>query len=200
MFRRRLGKRVDRTERKKARPVLFPDEGPCSIPEAYKTLSRPAFAIWIRMSVAERDELRAGRCKMVESLGYSRRQGYELFRELERKGFVRFLPGSSPWRKSVIVIVRKPLLEAGHGFTRFQRSLSDFSDHDTNFEKCYKKISDRGQSSSESWQRNSPDAHSPQASFSQLPVGVKQLPKFVRQLPISSDTYLGLWIKTYRTV
>jgi hypothetical protein len=117
-MRRHLGRKVDRKERKKALPEMFPGEGPCSLIEAYEELSRPAFAIWIRMAVAEHDDLRAGRTKLTALLGYSRRQGNELLKELERKGFVTFLPGGR-WRKTIVVIARRPLLAAGNFFTRF---------------------------------------------------------------------------------
>lgn len=118
MNRRRIGKRPDGQERFKASPDLYPDEGPCPIADAYGQLTRKAFAIWIRLSVAEPDELRAGRARVSRLLGYSKRQGDEVLRELERCGFITFLP-EGPWQRTTIVVVRKPLLQRGHGFARF---------------------------------------------------------------------------------
>lgn len=118
MTRRRIGKRPDGHERAKAAPDLFPDEGPCPIADAYDQLTRRAFAVWIRLSVAEPDDLRAGRARLSDLLGYSRRQGDECLRELERKGFITFLP-DGPWKRTSIVVARKPLLQRGHSFARF---------------------------------------------------------------------------------
>lgn len=117
MARRRI-KPPDGVKRRKATPDLYPDEGPCDIAEAYDQLSRGAFAAWIRMCVAERDDLRQGREHLAEVLGYSKRQSDELIRELERSGFIATLP-EGPWRRTVITIVRRPLLQRGNRFTRF---------------------------------------------------------------------------------
>lgn len=118
MSKRRLGKRPDGFDRIKASPDLFPNEGPCDITEAYDQLSRNAFAVWIRLSVAEQEELRSGRTNLAERIGYSTRQCNEVLRELDRKGFITFLP-EGPWRRTTIVVTRKPLLQRGHGFVRF---------------------------------------------------------------------------------
>jgi len=117
MTRRRI-KRPDGHERFKASPDMYPDEGPCPIADGYAQLSRKAFAVWIRLSVAEPDELRAGRTNVSALLGYSKRQGDEVLRELERNGFIAFLP-DGPWKRTTIVVARKPLLQRGHGFARF---------------------------------------------------------------------------------
>lgn len=178
MFRRRLGKKVDRKERQKAAPERYPDEGPCSLSAAYAQLSRPAFAIWIRMSVAERGDLRVGRAKLSRMLGYSRRQGDELLRELERKGFVAFIP-HGPYRRTVIVIVRKPLLEQGHGFTRFSALLfSPIS------EMHFRELASR-----KSMSLDPPNSHGFMGGFTHLPASVSQLPVSVHYLPVSPRTY-----------
>ena len=121
-MRRRLGKRIDRKERKKASPLLYPDEGPCGLADAYAQLSHQAFAVWVRLAVAERSALRMGRARLSKLLGYSRRQGDQVMRELELKGFIAFVP-HGPWRKTIVVIVRKPLLETGHSFARLAWAL-----------------------------------------------------------------------------
>lgn len=180
-MRRRLGKRrplEGKRERTKAAPVLFPDEGPCGLAEAYDQLTRGAFAIWIRMAVAERRELRVGRAKLSLMLGYSRRQGDELLRELERKGFVAFIP-HGPWRRTVVVLVRRPLLERGHSFTRFARFL-------------FSPISEmhfREQSAGESVSLDPAYAYGRIGCVRSLPKNAMQLPVLFTQLPVSPRSY-----------
>lgn len=118
MSRRRIGKRPDGHERFKAVPDLYPNEGPCPLIDAYNQLTRKAFAVWIRLSLASPEELHAGRTKVALMLGYSKRQGDEVLRELERSGFIAFLP-EGPWQRTTIVVARKPLIQRGHGFARF---------------------------------------------------------------------------------
>lgn len=117
MARKRI-KPPDGHERHKATADLFPDEGPCPIADGYTELSRGAFAAWIRLCVAEPDDLRQGRQHLADLLGYSLRQSNELIRELERSGFIAVLP-EGPWRKTVITIARKPLIQRGNRFARF---------------------------------------------------------------------------------
>jgi len=182
MFRRRLGKRIDRKERKRATSDLFPDEGPCPLAEAYDELTRAAFAIWIRMSVADRGELRMGRGKLARMLGYSRRQGDELLRELERKGFVAFIP-HGPYRRTVVVIVRRPLLEHGHGFARFSSLL--FSD----VFSCPERKHFDQQVSRKSMSLDPANGQRLIGGFTHLPEKVNQLPVSFKYLPDSSSTY-----------
>jgi hypothetical protein len=180
-MRRRLGKRrplESKRERTKASPILFPDEGPCGLAEAYDQLTRGAFAIWIRMAVAERRELRVGRAKLSLMLGYSRRQGDELLRELERKGFVAFLP-HGPWRRTVVVLTRRPLLERGHSFTRFARFL-------------FSPISEmhfREQKPGDFLSLDPPCAYARLDRSGGYPKYTSQLPVFATQLPVSPRSY-----------
>lgn len=182
MFRRRLGKRIDRKERVRATRELYPDEGPCPLADAYEELTRAAFAIWIRMSVAGRGELRMGRGKLSRMLGYSRRQGDELLRELERKGFVGFIP-HGPYRRTVVVILRRPLLEHGHGFARFSSVL--FSDVFSPFEQMHDYV----QVARKSVSLDPANGHGFIGGFTHLPEKVTQLPVSFRELPDSSRTY-----------
>jgi hypothetical protein len=177
-MRRRLGKRLDRKERTKAGPERYPDEGPCGLAEAYEQLSRGAYAIWLRMSVADRAELRMGRGRLSKLLGYSRRQGDELLRELERKGFVMFVP-HGPWRRTIIVIVRKPLLERGHNFTRFASLL--FSP----ISEMHFREQVRGKSVSV----DPPNGYGLLGGVTHLPISFSQLPVSFTQLPVPSRTY-----------
>ncbi len=188
-MRRRLGKRVDHKERTKAVPATYPNEGPCGLAEAYEQLTRAAFAVWIRMSVAERSELRMGRGKLSRLLGYSRRQGDEVLRELERKGFVAFIP-HGPWRRTIVVVVRKPLLERGHGFTRFASLL-------------FSPISEmhfRQLGAGKFMSLDPPEAYGFIGGSTHLPASVNQLPTFVSQLPISSRTYLARSGAVYKSL
>lgn len=182
MFRRRLGKRIDRKERKRATPEFYPDEGPCPLAQAYEELTRSAFAIWIRMSVAGKGELRMGRGKLSRMLGYSRRQGDELLRELERKGFVAFIP-HGPYRRTVVVVVRRPLLEHGHGFARFSHAL---------FSRVFSPISEmhfRNRERENLCRLDPANDHRFIGGFTHLPEKVTQLPVLFTQLPDSSRTY-----------
>jgi len=177
-MRAKLGKKVDRKERIKAVPSVYPNEGPCGLVEAYEQLSRPAFSVWIRLSVADPHELRQGRARLSRFLGYSRRQGDELLRELERTGFITFLP-HGPWRRTVIVIVRKPLLERGHGFARFSAFL-------------FSPISEmhfREQSAGKTATADSRNPYQPIDDSGTSTRIVKHFPQFVKHLHGSSGTY-----------
>ena len=118
-----LGKKGKKGERIKALPDRFENEGPIELPEAYEKLSHVAFAVWIRLSVASREDLHGGRQYIADMLGYSQRRSNEILLELERKGFIMFMP-EGPWQKTSIAIMRKPLLRRGASFTKFSGLLS----------------------------------------------------------------------------
>ena len=103
-----IGKKKDKEKRAKALPDTYPEEGPATIKEAYKTLSPPAFAVWMRLSVGKKEDLKSGRTNLSKLLGYSFRRSNEILLELARKGFICVLP-NGPWRRTHIVILRKPL-------------------------------------------------------------------------------------------
>ena len=188
MRRRRLGRRrplEDKHERKKAVPSFYPDEGPCPLIEAYESLTRGAFAIWIRMSAASRGELRMGRSKLSRMLGYSRRQGDELLRELERKGFVAFVP-HGPYQSTTVVIMRRPLLDEGHGFTRLASVLAGFP---PNLFSPVLQMHARQLKAGKSVSADPANDHGFMGPVRSLPKNVTFLPVFVTQLPVSSRTY-----------
>jgi hypothetical protein len=118
-----IGKKSKKGERIKALPDRFENEGPIELPEAYEKLSHVAFAVWIRLSVASREDLHGGRQYIADILGYSQRRSNEILLELERKGFIIFMP-EGPWQKTAIAIMRKPLLRRGANFTKFSGFLS----------------------------------------------------------------------------
>lgn len=188
-MRRRLGRRIDRKERSKALPERYPNEGPCALADAYQELTRAAFAIWIRIAVAERSELRVGRARLSRMLGYSRRQGDELLRELERKGFIALLP-SGPWRRTVVVLMRRPLLEHGHSFTRFSALL--FSH--------VPEIHFRELTAGKSVTADPAVPYGFIGGVTHLPSFASQLPVSVTQLPYSSRTYLHGSAKSYESI
>jgi hypothetical protein len=141
------------------------------------------------MAVAERRELRVGRAKLSLMLGYSRRQGDELLRELERKGFVQFIP-HGPWRRTVIVIVRRPLLERGHSFTRFARFL-------------FSPISEmhfREQVAGKSVSLDPAYAYGDIGCVRSLPKNAMQLPTSVDQLPVSPCSYQSISDDPYQAI
>lgn len=117
-----LGRKSKKGERVKALPDRYENEGPIDISEGYKKLSRVAFAVWIRLSVASREELHGGRQYVAKLLGYSQRRSNEVLLELERKGFIMFI-SNGPWQKTAIAITRKPLLKKSYNFTKFSGYL-----------------------------------------------------------------------------
>ena len=132
MARSSLGKKRRKgDERFKATPEKFPDEGPVEISAAYDVLSRRAFAVWLRLAVASREDLHGGRGHLAQLLGYSQRRCNEVLLELERNGYVSFVP-NGPWQPTTVVIERTPGIRRGSRFVRFSYAL--LSDSKNGFE------------------------------------------------------------------
>lgn len=113
-----LGKKQNKGERCKAIPETYTEEGPIDIIDAYQELSKSAFAVWIRLSVSSQEQLGSGRKNLSKILGYSYNRSNAVLYELEKKGFVVYLPGG-PWKKTKFKVIRKPLLRRGHGFVKW---------------------------------------------------------------------------------
>lgn len=95
----------------------FPGEGPVEIAEAYKELSRPAFAFWLRMHVASPEEITMGRKKLARVLRTSVRNMSKWMLELKRKGYV----DSSRKRPKPerFAILRRAVVRNGQEFQRY---------------------------------------------------------------------------------
>lgn len=117
-----LGKKKKKRERFKALPSVYVGEGPADIGDAYNELSRSAFAVWIKLSVVSDEDLHGGRQHLSGLCGYSERRFNEVLLELERSGYITFLP-NGPYQPTTISISRKPLLKQGDKFTRFRATL-----------------------------------------------------------------------------
>lgn len=107
-------KRTRKSTKSKALPEAFPNEGPARLDEAYNTLTKAAFAAWIRMS-AESEAL-VGRGHVARVLGYSPRRSNEVLRELARKGFVSFITQTG--KPTQVVIERRALISRRSNFAR----------------------------------------------------------------------------------
>ncbi len=109
----RLGKRTRKgDERYKAVPDQYPNEGPIDLSVGYDELPRAAFAVWVRLAVATDEDLRGGRRHVAGVLGYSQRRSNEVLLQLERRGYISFIP-NGPWQPTTIVIERKPEVRRG---------------------------------------------------------------------------------------
>lgn len=114
--RKRLGL-GDEEIRARATDDAYPGEGPCFIADGYAELTRSAFAVWVRLAVAEDEQLHAGRGELAKVLGYSRRQCNQLLRELELKGFIAPI-SDGPWQRTTVVLLRRPMISRGDRFMR----------------------------------------------------------------------------------
>ena len=115
----RLGKKTRKgNERFKAVPDVYPGEGPIELAEGYETLSRAAFAVWLRLAVADDDDLHGGRGHIASMLGYSPRRSNEVLLQLERAGYISFIP-NGPWQPTTIVIERRPAVRRGSRVVRY---------------------------------------------------------------------------------
>lgn len=81
-----------------------------TVPGAYSELSRPAFAVWIRLAGLRERELSHSRKRLASLLGYSEPRARAIFRELVRKGFLVIEPSRGPARPSRIFLVRRALV------------------------------------------------------------------------------------------
>ncbi len=123
MARSVLGKKTRKgNERFKATPDRYPDEGPVELSVAFDELPRHAFAVWIRLAIASKEDLHAGRSHLARMCGYSGRRFNDILLTLERRGFIRFIP-SGPYRPTTVVIQRRPGLRTPHRFVRFSAAL-----------------------------------------------------------------------------
>lgn len=102
--------------RSKAHPDEFPGHGNVDLNRAFEELTPSAFALWLRIS-GEREALAEGRRALAKLTGYSQRRISELLLELERKGYVGFLPESGP-RPDGIVIHRRCVIGVRSGVVR----------------------------------------------------------------------------------
>ncbi len=94
---------------------------PATIEEAYEELTQVAFAVWIRLQVAEPKQL-VGRSKIAKAIGYSVARSDEILRELKLKGYVKMMPRGNG-RASYLVLHRVPILSGPSGFI----TLSSFT-------------------------------------------------------------------------
>jgi hypothetical protein len=104
-------------QRKKATREDYPGEGPVEIADAYRELSRPAFAFWVRLQVAESKELVGGRKKLAKKLKISVRRMRRWTIELESKGYItsaRYRPAPEKF-----LIKRRGIIRAKHEFQRY---------------------------------------------------------------------------------
>jgi len=81
-----------------------------TIESAYRELTRPAFAVWIRMMVIPERFFLKGRNKMAKKLGYSEPGADPVFRELSRKGYLK-LESSGPFVPVKITLVKRLILK-----------------------------------------------------------------------------------------
>lgn len=87
------------------------------IAEAYRELSRPAFAFWIRLQVAESKELVGGRKKLAKIMRISVRRMRRWTEELTKKGYIasaRSRPASEKF-----LVQRRGIVRAKHEFQRY---------------------------------------------------------------------------------
>jgi len=89
------------------------DIDPITIPQAYRSLSKQAFAVWIRLLVVPDKQL-VNRSKIAKMLGYSAANSDVVLRELKLKGYITW--GRYPGRPSRLVIRRRAFLSGPTNF------------------------------------------------------------------------------------
>jgi len=104
-------------DKQKGTPAAFLGFGPARIELAYKDLTNAAFAVWMRLVVADESDLKSGRAHIASLLGRSQRTSDRWLHELRRKGYISFIRKGS-FRPTEIIIERQPLISARGRFLR----------------------------------------------------------------------------------
>jgi len=115
----RTGRRktqLDNVDRFGGTPEEYPGNGDLSLADAYKELSRTAFAVWVRLMASSEEELGMGRRKLAIHLDYGKNQCNVLLRELRDKGFISMIP--QPGRITRFAIERRAIITNRANFQR----------------------------------------------------------------------------------
>lgn len=81
-----------------------------TIQEGYTELTKPAFAVWIRLMIEPERILEGGVERLGRALGYRRRGFFQVMQELRNKGYVRVIAGPCPRIPSMVKIQRRAML------------------------------------------------------------------------------------------
>ncbi len=103
-------------DKQKGTPAAFSGFGPVRINAAYKELSHPGFAVWLRLLVAEDSELKAGRSEVACMLDKSRRSSNRVLLELSRKGYISFIHNG--FGRPTEVVIERRVIIPNRGFVR----------------------------------------------------------------------------------
>jgi len=91
------------------------DDDPATITEAFKELSKSAFAVWIRLMMVPEKQL-VNRIEMAKLLEYSPAQCNSILRELKQKGYLKMIRGSKVGDPTRFVIKRRAIIAGPNQF------------------------------------------------------------------------------------
>lgn len=77
---------------------------------AYIDLTRPAFAVWIRLMTLTTDQHQRGRDYLSKQLGYSEPRASQIFKELCRKGYIK-MDAIGPFIPTRLVLIKRLILK-----------------------------------------------------------------------------------------
>lgn len=79
------------------------------IDEAYRELTRQAFAVWVRLMTIPHEELEKGQTNLARILGFKFPQKIAPVKELARKGYIKTIKNGC--RPMKIVIIKRLVLK-----------------------------------------------------------------------------------------
>lgn len=89
-----------------------------TLPEAYRELTKTAFAVWVLLHTMTEAELSAGRKVIASALGKTTSSANDVFRELRRKGFVGIVRSDEDRRLAKITLKRRAILKGTDRFIK----------------------------------------------------------------------------------
>lgn len=96
---------------------------PTAIETAFDELTPKAFAVWVRLMLLDDEQLKMGRRRVTEIIGYSERQGNVILSELRDKGYIKIIKGPYPSFPSAIELSRKAMLASRSHFIKLANML-----------------------------------------------------------------------------
>jgi len=78
--------------------------------DAYAELTRPAFAVWIRLMAMTPEQLTLGRDFLAKQLGYSEPGASQVLKELSRKAYLKVDSGG-PFLPTQFILIKRLILK-----------------------------------------------------------------------------------------
>jgi len=97
--------------------------GHATIEQAYDELTKPGFAVWMRLMVTPRHHLSSGRERLATLMGYSRGRFDYILKELYNKGYIGLEKNAMVGKPTSIVLARRAILAGRSHFIRLSNHL-----------------------------------------------------------------------------